>query len=560
MKKEISLETFSALASATFLTALIAMTGCGQSTTKKTDGAVDGGGAEAGRVDTSGLSVDVNPARADTNASVGGTDAVAGSSGIEAGMSAGGAGRNIGGGGGGAGNTQTDAAIMTTGDAAGDTGRDTSAVSDVPAATVVDVGVPTRDVVSTNADTGSTFHDAIGATVEANASSDSGATNVGMDAAPLFTADASIDVSDAPAWGNETGSGDARVPDAPDGQRDVPIGGSGGSIGTAGTTAVGSTTNKGGTTAVGGATGSGGTTNMGGTTAVGGTTGSPSVQISASNSSTTSVCAEQDNIDVSLTSSSTVTSYTIEATQPTYDLGVDNCAANFSQCPTSNDPSYSFTAATSTLFDDGETVVVAVREATWWQPQGMKASIDSGQQFVDAHYVTMSRNIPGTSEYPQFFVFYADGNMRLIPFPPVGAASVCFGSSVIVGPVTTGTRPYADIDSVNYFSASETLQVTYLAGGTAEFDLSQVTRTSSQVRVNADYASASMPFCAFRSMYVSDGNADVDHVTWTTPSSTIQESPILSFAGGPGLDWLFYRATRSVHNTSAPDIRIRILQ
>jgi hypothetical protein len=273
------------------------------------------------------------------------------------------------------------------------------------------------------------------------------------------------------------------------------------------------------------------------------------------------LCAEQDNVDVSLTSSATVTSYTIEATQPTYSIGTDNCAANFDQCPSSSgDPSYPFTAATSKLLDDGETVVAAVRESTWWQPQGMSASIDSGQQFGNAHYITVSRRIPGTSEYPQFFVFYADGNMRLIPYPPVGVTSVCFGSSVIVGPVTTGARPYADIASVNYVAAAKTLHVTYLTGGSAEFDLSTVTRTSAQVKVNASYVIASQPFAAFRSMYVSDGNADVDHLRWTTSSNTTQDGPILSFAGGSGLDWFFYRATRSVHNTSGPDIRITIPQ
>jgi hypothetical protein len=319
----------------------------------------------------------------------------------------------------------------------------------------------------------------------------------------------------------------------------------------------------GGTTTTGGVISTGGGVSTGGQVATGGaasTGGIAPIMVSASNSSTATACAEQDNVDVLLTANREVTSFTIEATQPTYVVGTDNCAPNFSECPASSDPAYTFVAASSKLFDDGETVVSAVREATWWKPQGMKASIDSGQQFVDAHYITVSRNIPGTGEYPQFFVLYEDGNLRLIPFPPTGATSVCFGSSVIVGPVTTAARPYAEVASVNYVTVSKTLHVAYLSGGSADFDLSTVTRTSAKVHVVADYATLSQPFAAFRSMFVADGNADVDHVTWTTPSSTIQDSSILSFAGDSGLDWVFYRATRSLHNTSAPNIRITVSQ
>ncbi len=108
------------------------------------------------------------------------------------------------------------------------------------------------------------------------------------DAAADKPADASVpssgaEVSDGggdTGTGGTTESGDAWVPDAPDGQPDVPIDGSGGSIGTAGTTAVGGTS------------GSGGTTNTGGTGAVGGTTGSGGVGTGGAvgTGGTTAVC------------------------------------------------------------------------------------------------------------------------------------------------------------------------------------------------------------------------------------------------------------------------------
>ncbi len=86
---------------------------------------------------------------------------------------------------------------------------------------------------------------------------------------------AKADVSFGGAGGGGTGgaggAGDAGVVDAPD----VPIGGAGGTGGTAagGSTATGGTTSTGGTTTTGGAT-SGGATSSGGTTTTGGTTAS----------------------------------------------------------------------------------------------------------------------------------------------------------------------------------------------------------------------------------------------------------------------------------------------
>ena len=53
-----------------------------------------------------------------------------------------------------------------------------------------------------------------------------------------------------------------------------------------------------------------------------------------------------------------------------------------------------------------------------------------------------------------------------------------------------------------------------------------------------------------------DGNADVDYLSWSDLSGTTYHTPIMTFAGGQGRDWFFHRRTPSVHNMSAPDIRI----
>ncbi|MBI4524234.1 MAG: hypothetical protein HY695_10535 [Deltaproteobacteria bacterium] len=272
--------------------------------------------------------------------------------------------------------------------------------------------------------------------------------------------------------------------------------------------------------------------------------------------STATLCAEEDNVNIPL--SGEVTSFVIEATHPTYPVAVDSCAADFTNCGPSIDPTYSFNPGVVNLYDDGETIVEAVREASWWRPNGMAVLVDSGAPATDIHYVRIRRKIAGASELPEFFVLYMDGNLRLKPHPPVGISDVCFGSSVIVGPAPLDFRPIAEIASARYLSASKTLEVIYQSGDWAILSLEQVDRTIARVRVRLSSEFGEVPFATFRSMFVADGNADVDHVTWRNDTTVIDDEPIITFPGGEGSDWFFYRKFSSQHNTSAPDIRIKI--
>ncbi len=283
----------------------------------------------------------------------------------------------------------------------------------------------------------------------------------------------------------------------------------------------------------------------------------PAVTATATSHSTVTLCAEEDNVNISLLGR--VLSFLIEATHPTYTVGQDNCAPDFTNCPP-GDPGHSFTPGVYKLFDDGVTVVEAVREASWWQPRGMTARADNGPQQTDIHFVRVYRKIAGANEWPQFCVLYMDGNLRLIPHPPVGRSSVCFGSSVVVGPAPVESRPIAEIASVRYVSVSETLEVTYQAGGSAELHFEEVTRTRARVKVTIGYPTDAAPFATFRSMCVADGNADVDHVTSRDASDATHASGVMAFGGGEGTEWLLHRNTRSSHNTSAPDIRIKLLE
>lgn len=277
----------------------------------------------------------------------------------------------------------------------------------------------------------------------------------------------------------------------------------------------------------------------------------------ARNLSTPTLCAEEDNVNIPV--SGDVGAFVIEARHPVYEVGLDTCQADFRNCPPAGGDDFLFTPGEWKLFDDGTTVVVAVRLEHWWQPGGMTFSVDGGTPVEDVHYVRIHRRIEGTGEYPEFFVLYMDGNLRLIPQPPAGRPFVCYGSSVLVGPAAQGPRPVAEIASARYLSAARTLEVSYAEGGSATLELSEVNRTRALVTARVAYPVAAHPFATLRSMYVADGNADADHIRFVDESGSEQTQPILSFTEATGRDWELRRLTRSAHNTSAPDLALRTL-
>lgn len=277
----------------------------------------------------------------------------------------------------------------------------------------------------------------------------------------------------------------------------------------------------------------------------------------ALNRSSPTICAEHDNVNIPLMGS--VTSFVIEATHPGYDITEDHCAPDFEGCPTPANL-YKFHPATFTLFDDNVTLVEAVRESKWRCPNGMTAYADNGPLVTNVHYVRLyHRTARDVMRWPQFLVMYMDGNIRLAPLPPEGRESVCFGSSVLVGPAPCSAQPIAEIKYVRYLSSPPSLRVAYRDGSTALIEIEEITRQSARLRVDVGYPTAANPFVTFRSMFVEEGNCDSDRIGWLDYDGVYNGGmPIMEFKNGEGTEWFFHRATPSKHNMSGPDIRIRI--
>lgn len=268
----------------------------------------------------------------------------------------------------------------------------------------------------------------------------------------------------------------------------------------------------------------------------------------AENHSTLTTCAEDDNVNVPIFAPS-VDLYHVIATHPDYCPCVyDGCPADFSGCPLGADGAESC----SKIYDDGINIVRICSVSTWWRTSTMNVEVN-GNGPVACHYLVIHRRITGASSWPEVLVFYQDGNMRIKPHPPTGYVDVCYGSSVIVGPATLGARPYADVETVQITTGSQLveLEIIYAGSETAHI-VFRVDRT----RAIADVMVGGFPdhIAVFRSMWVEDGNADVDFLETTTRSL-----PILSeWVTSTGTTWLFHRQFESSHNTSAPDIQIAV--
>jgi hypothetical protein len=284
------------------------------------------------------------------------------------------------------------------------------------------------------------------------------------------------------------------------------------------------------------------------------------------NLTTPTQCAEEDNVNVPLTPAGNVRklAFSIEARHPAYEIGQDSRDADFSNCPPAP-PSTGAAAPPETvsLYDDHvSTAIVGVRDPNFHRP-GMRVSA-GGAPADGVHYIRLIRRIAGTDSWPEVLVLYSDGNLRLKPqAPPSGGDAAfggdpVFGSSVVVGPAPQSQRPVADIRSVRYSPSDQTLHVRYAARGSrADLRLGRVDRLVTRVRVTARYPSGpAVAFATLRSMFVSDGNNDVDSVAWADEGGAVRQENMGAFRTATASAVSFTRALRSRHNTSAPDIWI----
>ena len=74
------------------------------------------------------------------------------------------------------------------------------------------------------------------------------------------------------------------------------------------------------------------------------------------------------------------------------------------------------------VYNDGITIVKAIGKDFWWlYPQSLVSrNTKTGSQWSNVVYLRVSREIPSINSCPEVFVWYQDGNRRILTFPPSG--------------------------------------------------------------------------------------------------------------------------------------------
>ncbi|KAL3877036.1 hypothetical protein ACJMK2_034792 [Sinanodonta woodiana] len=216
----------------------------------------------------------------------------------------------------------------------------------------------------------------------------------------------------------------------------------------------------------------------------------------------------------------------------------------------------------TTVYSDSMTVIEVVDMDVWWRVNETMTlkTLNDGRVFQGVDYFRIYRKIPWSkNNFCQVFVMYQDGNVRLLPITPHGRDWIPFGSSILIGQSDhMDVRPAAPLRQVEIDPKELTIKLAYLDGSFLSLKLNVIWNETMIIMSDAVYARSldSYPFLTFRSMWVANGNADVDHVS----VDGNETHPILSgWSTLRGTSFAFFRKCISKHNTLSPDIRVKII-
>jgi len=276
------------------------------------------------------------------------------------------------------------------------------------------------------------------------------------------------------------------------------------------------------------------------------------------NASEPTLCAEKDNVYLKLQSGE-ARRFTVEAAHPAYMGTVvkDRWAPDFTHCDMSNDPAFKFEKRRLTIYETEEWQLVGLTFPSFWRPNQVPVRVGNRTE-TGFHLLQLWTRYQERAE--EVLVLYpADGYWRARPLPPENLRWSAYGSSFLVGPVETSGRPFVDIKDVAFDPATRTFTLNFVRGGSATLRLDKLDqeRIVLDVGLSAPVA-AERPFAALRSMFVTEGNADVAQVGWRSKdSASWTQMPVMYFKSAAAAELWAGRTVPSRHNTSAPDMIFR---
>ena len=276
------------------------------------------------------------------------------------------------------------------------------------------------------------------------------------------------------------------------------------------------------------------------------------------NESVPTLCAEKDNVYLKLQSGA-ARRFTVEAVHPAYagTIVVDRFAPDFTKCDMSNDPVFKFERRQVTIFENAEWRLVGHTFDSFWRPNQVPVRVGNRVE-NGLHLLQLWSARHGG--FDEVLVLYpADGYWRARPKPPANLNWSAYGSSFLIGPVETQGRPLVDIKDLSYDPETKTFTLNFVRGGSATLRVERLDNDRMTLDVNlSQSAGAQRPFAALRSMFVSEGNADVARVGWRTKDSQRWlQDPVMDFMRANAAELWAGRLVPSRHNLSAPDMVFR---
>lgn len=285
--------------------------------------------------------------------------------------------------------------------------------------------------------------------------------------------------------------------------------------------------------------------------------------IEVENHSVPTKCAEEDNVYYALRDApgakAAVTNFRIEAIGVPY-LPVlnDSTAPDFTDCSFGQDyvaNPHPYIPPSAVLYEDDNYIVKGVVYPDFWRPTVVPFTV--GKLTVKfMHLIQLWKKTAYGPE--EFLVFYPqDGYWRLKTLPPVEMREVAYGSSFLIGPVETSTRPFVAYKSVSFDPKTLSFAIDFEKGGKATIKLADIRTNHAAVDISFDHVvDAGQGFAALRSMYVTPARSDAAETRWQpTPGAPEQTTDIVAFKSATAASVTFGRTVPSRHNTSAPDIK-----
>jgi len=287
----------------------------------------------------------------------------------------------------------------------------------------------------------------------------------------------------------------------------------------------------------------------------------PGLAIAVENHSVATKCAEEDNVYYTLGAAPgapPIGGFRVAATSPAY-LPVlrDSTAPDFADCSFGHDwapDAHPYVPPTATLYEDDQYILKGVVYPDFWRPTVVPVTVGHlTQNFL--HLVQLWKK---TATGPvEFLVFYPqDGYWRLKALPPIEMREVAYGSSFLLGPIETSTRPFVAYKAVAFDPATLTFTIDFARGGKAIVALTDIRTGHAGLAVTLDHVEdAGQGIAGLRSMYVTPQRSDAAETRWQQSDATTQQvTDIVAFTSATATAVTFGRSVPSTHNTSGPDI------